>query len=71
MFSHQAVIMTFRYVLEGIREPDLLEIDRQVQIPNASMTRYRRHGHDFALETFADTGAVERTDAAVTEEESR
>ncbi|NPC96810.1 histidine phosphatase family protein [Nocardioides sp. zg-DK7169] len=74
MFSHQAVIMTFRYALEGIREPDLLEIDREVQIPNASMTRYRRDERDggsFVLETFADTEAVARTEATVTEEDPR
>ncbi|WP_207950089.1 histidine phosphatase family protein [Nocardioides ochotonae] len=71
MFSHQAVIMTFRYVLEGIGEPDLLALDRDVDIPNASMTRYRHVEQGYALDAFADTRAVERSDAAVTEEDSR
>ena len=71
LFSHQAVIMTFRYALEGIREPELLEIDRQVQIPNASVTRYRRGEHGFELEAFADTEAVDGADARVTEEQTR
>lgn len=70
MFTHQAVIMAFRYVLEGIDEQALLEIDREVQIPNASLTRWCRAGDRFELDTFADTRAVEATDAEVTEEES-
>lgn len=69
VFSHQAVIMAFRYVLEGIDEQRLLEIDREVQIPNASFTRFRPSQDGFALETFADTRAVgERS--VVTEEDS-
>lgn len=69
IFSHQAVIMAFRYVLEGIDEQHLLEIDREVQIPNASFTRFRRSGRGFALETFADTRAVDEH-SVVTEEDS-
>lgn len=71
VFTHQAVIMAFRYVLEGIDEPRLLEIDRQVQIPNASFTRFLRAGERFELDTFADTRAVDAQDAEVTHEESR
>ncbi|MGY1856502.1 histidine phosphatase family protein [Modestobacter sp. SYSU DS0290] len=41
-FSHQAVIMVFRYVLEELPEPDLLEIDRRERVANTSVTRYRR-----------------------------
>ena len=69
LFTHQAVIMAFRYVLEDVDEKRLLEIDRAVQIPNASLTHYRRAGDGFELATFADTRAVER-EAAVTEEDS-
>lgn len=71
VFTHQAVIMAFRYVLEDIDEQRLLEIDREVQIPNASFTRFRRAGDGFALETFADPMAVAEKDSVVTEEESR
>jgi len=71
LFTHQAVIMAFRYVLEDIDEPRLLDIDRDVQIPNASLTSFRRVGHRFELVTFADTRAVDRADAEVTREESR
>jgi len=58
VFSHQAVIMAFRYVLEGLEERRLLEIDREVRIPNASFTRFQRSGEGFALAAFADTRAV-------------
>ncbi|MEV7431808.1 histidine phosphatase family protein [Nocardioides sp. NPDC092400] len=69
LFSHQAVIMTFRYVLEGIDEADLLELDRGTRVPNASVTRYRRSGRYLDLESFADTTAVDRVDVEVTHEQ--
>lgn len=71
LFTHQAVIMSFRYVLEEVSEADLLELDRTVQIPNASVTTYRREGDHFELEAFADTTAVDRTGADVTREPSQ
>jgi broad specificity phosphatase PhoE len=40
LVAHQAVIMVFRYVLEGLTEPELLEIDQHEQVANASVTRY-------------------------------
>jgi broad specificity phosphatase PhoE len=71
LFTHQAVIMSFRYVLEGLTEQELLEVDGTTDIGNASMTRYRRGGSGFELEAFADTAAVDATDAGVTHEQSR
>jgi broad specificity phosphatase PhoE len=71
LFSHQAVIMTFRFVLEGIAEQELLAIDRKVQIPNASITSYRRAGELLEPVAFADTSAVDAEDAAVTREPSQ
>jgi broad specificity phosphatase PhoE len=40
LVAHQAVIMVFRYVLEGLAEQDLLDIDKHEQVANASVTRY-------------------------------
>lgn len=40
LVAHQAVIMVFRYVLEGLTEHELLEIDQDEQVANASVTRY-------------------------------
>ncbi len=71
LFSHQAVIMSFRYVLEGLTEQELLELDGSVTLGNASMTRYKRGDSGFELEAFADTSAVDASDEQVTHEESR
>lgn len=70
IFSHQAVIMTFRYVLEGLTEEELLEIDRTSTIPNASMTTYERGADGLDLVSFADTSVVDEREAEVTEEPS-
>lgn len=70
LFTHQAVIMSFRYVLEGLTEQELLEIDKTSTIPNASMTTYRRGDAGLELESFADTSAVEAGDADKTHEPS-
>ncbi len=71
VFSHQAVIMSFRYVLEGLTEQELLELDGSVTLGNASMTRYKRGDSGFELEAFADTSAVDASDEQITHEESR
>ncbi len=71
LFSHQAVIMSFRYVLEGLTEQELLELDGSVTLGNASMTRYKRGDSGFELEAFADTSALDESDEEVTHEESR
>lgn len=68
IFSHQAVIMTFRYVLEGLTEEELLEIDRTETIPNASITTYERRGDELKLVGFADASAVAVREVEVTEE---
>lgn len=68
LFTHQAVIMSFRLVLEGLDEARLLELDRQVRIPNASVTTYHRAGRHLELASFADTTAVDRSRATLTRE---
>lgn len=70
MFTHQAVIMSFRYVLEDLSEPDILDVDRESPVPNASVTRYCRTGDRFALDSAGMTEHLEDTDAAVTREPS-
>lgn len=39
--THQAVIMLFRYVLDGLDEAGLLQLDRAEQIANTAVTTYR------------------------------
>ena len=67
-FSHQAVIMSFRYVLEGLDEQELLRIDGENRLGNASMTRYARTDGGLELEVFADTEAVDAAAADTTHE---
>jgi probable phosphoglycerate mutase len=38
--THQAVIMLFRYVLDGLDEAGLLEIDRTEQVANTAVSTY-------------------------------
>jgi broad specificity phosphatase PhoE len=71
LFTHQAVIMSFRYALESLSEEEILRIDREVMIPNASVTRYRREGERLELVDFADISHLERASADVTEEPDR
>ena len=54
LFTHQAVIMSFRYALEGLDEAHLLEIDRTTRIANASITRYTTQDDGIVLDSFAD-----------------
>ena len=71
MFTHQAVIMAFRYTLEGLGEQELLDVDREVQIPNASFTRFLRRNDVFVLDCFADARAIDTEDAPVTRERAQ
>ena len=51
--AHQAVIMVFRYVLEELDEQELLAVDRDEQVANASVTRYEADtGGDLRLAAF-------------------
>ena len=70
MFTHQAVIMSFRYVLEGLSEHDLLEVDRTARIANVSRTTYHRTDAGLELASFNDTSVVDDADAEVTREPS-
>ncbi len=67
--AHQAVIMVFRYVLEGLDERQLMDIDRREQIANASLTRYDADGDGaFVLRAFNTVDRLLVTDEDVTEE---
>jgi broad specificity phosphatase PhoE len=70
VFTHQAVIMAFRFVLEQLSEQRLLEIDRDTPLPNCSLTTYRRDDDGLLrLVAFADTTAVEQAAPPVTRED--
>lgn len=72
VFTHQAVIMSFRLVLEGLDEQRLLALDRDEPLGNCSLTRYRR-GADGTLElvSFADTTHLATSEADETHESAR
>jgi broad specificity phosphatase PhoE len=71
LFTHQAVIMSFRYVLEHLTEQELLEIDSTLDLPNCSVTSYRSDAGGLSPVDFADTSAVEASQAPTTAEPSR
>lgn len=71
VFTHQAVIMSFRLVLEGLDETTLLDLDRTQPLANCSLTRYRgTRGGALELESFADTRHLEEAAVEETHEAS-
>jgi len=67
--AHQAVIMVFRYVLEELTEQELLEVDKEEQVANASLTRYDRDADgNLRLTSFNEVEHLETADEEVTEE---
>ena len=67
--AHQAVIMVFRYVLEELTEQELLAVDKEVQVANASLTRYERtDAGDFRLISFNEIEHIVAEAEDVTEE---
>ena len=44
LFSHEAVILAFRYVLEGLDAAGVVALQKEEPIANCSMTRYRDDG---------------------------
>ena len=68
MVTHQAVIMAHRFVLEDLDERGVLALNRENPLPNVSRTVYERSDDRMVLRAWADTSAVEQTDADVTHE---
>jgi broad specificity phosphatase PhoE len=67
--AHQAVIMVFRYVLEELTEQELLAVDREERVANASLTRYDRDADgNLSLTSFNEVEHLEDEDEEVTEE---
>jgi broad specificity phosphatase PhoE len=68
LVTHQAVIMSARFVLEELTEQAVLDIDRSTPVPNASLTVYDRVDDGFVLRQFGDATAIESCAAPVTRE---
>jgi broad specificity phosphatase PhoE len=71
LFTHQAVIMSLRYVLDGLDEERLLAVEKDDPLGNASVTTYMRQGDGLVLESFGDTTAVDTYGADRTHEPSQ
>ncbi|MCH8614016.1 histidine phosphatase family protein [Arsenicicoccus dermatophilus] len=69
VFSHQAVIMSFRLVLEGLDEQGIITIDTETPMPNCSMTSYDGRDGSLDLDTYAQTAHLDEADTATTHEE--
>lgn len=67
--SHDAVILLFRFILEGLSEQQLLDIAATSTVLNASFTRYvRTEGHGpWTLESFNVADYLAEQGAALTE----
>ena len=71
--THQVVVLMFRYILEGMREQDVLDIDREVEVANCSLTTFEYdpsagRGGCLMLRTFNDTEPITDEGEEVTEE---
>jgi broad specificity phosphatase PhoE len=67
--AHQAVIMVFRYVLEELTEQELLAVDKEEQVANASVTRYElNEDHELKLVEFNVVEHLVAEDEDVTKE---
>src|SRR5205085_8551254 len=72
VISHQVVILMFRYILQRLSEAQVLEIDRQHELANCSLTSYERSvagpDRDVALELtrFNDASPVAEAGAPIT-----
>ena len=70
VFTHQAVIMAFRYLLESLTEQELLAHRRQHTAGNCSLTVYRpATGGGLDLVVYGDVDHLEASEAEPTHEE--
>jgi hypothetical protein len=61
--------MVFRYVLEELTEHELLQVDKEEQVANASLTRYELGaGGELGLVAFNDVDHLLAESEEVTEE---
>ena len=68
LVAHQVVVLLVRYVLERMTEQEVLDVDRQGDVANCSVTAYVREHGRLALLTYNDVGHLETSAADVTAE---
>jgi broad specificity phosphatase PhoE len=74
--AHQVVVLCLRYVIEGLSEAEILEIDRVGDVANCSVTEYRfdpdaGRGGGLALVRYNAVMPIVAEDAPVTAEPDR
>jgi broad specificity phosphatase PhoE len=73
IFTHQVVVLCLRYIIEGMTEEEILEIDRAGDVANCAITEYHfepakgPHG-GLALQRYNVTAPMEATATPVTNE---
>lgn len=71
IFAHQVVVLCLRYIIENLDEEEILDIDRQGDVANCSVTEYRfdpaigKNGN-LALVRYNATAPMEAEHAPVT-----
>jgi len=68
--AHQVIVLCFRYLLEGMTEATLLEIDAQAEVANCSVTAYAREADQqpMQLRLYNFVAPLEEGGAPVTHE---
>lgn len=68
--AHQVVVLLTRYVLEGMDEHSVLDLDRQGEVINCSVTSYlyEKEAGRMALERYNEAAPLEEQDEQVTAE---
>ena len=68
LVAHQVVVLVVRYVVEGMTEPQVLDVDRQGEVVNCSVTSYAFAGGTPHLTRYNEAAPVEDSDVTVTAE---
>jgi broad specificity phosphatase PhoE len=68
VFTHQAVAMVLRYVVEELSEREVLDLDASYQIANCALTSYDDVGGRLELTRFNEVGHLRNLDEPVTKE---
>jgi broad specificity phosphatase PhoE len=71
IFTHQVVVLCLRYIIEGMTEAEILEVDREGDVANCAITEYAfnaEKGKDggLLLGRYNVTAPVEQDDTPVT-----
>jgi broad specificity phosphatase PhoE len=65
---HSVVVLCFRYLLEHMTEEQILDIDRETDVANCSLTTYELSGDRLELQRFNFVAPLKEEGAAVTTE---